>query len=205
MRVAFARHRDLTQTVAVHRRRLKSMDITRLLSRWSGGDSQALAELMPLVYAELRRLADSQMRRERVNHTLQPTALVHEAYLRLADHRSGFQTRVHFYGAAAQAMRRILVDHARVRGAKKRGQGDTMVNLDEAVSIGIEPQLDVVALDQALDRLAAVAPRAAKVVELRFFGGLSVDETAAFLNVGSATVKRHWSFARAWLYRALAD
>src|SRR5580765_2335712 len=117
------------------------MDITRLLSRWSGGDAEALAELMPLVYAELRRLADSQMRRERANHTLQPTALVHEAYLRLAGHRAGFQTRVHFYGAAAQAMRRILVDHARSRGTVKRGQGDTMVNLDEAIAIGIEPQL----------------------------------------------------------------
>jgi RNA polymerase sigma factor (TIGR02999 family) len=125
------------------------MEITRLLSRWSGGDAEALAELMPLVYEELRRLADSQMRRERANHTLQPTALVHEAYVRLAGHRAGFQTRVHFYGAAAQAMRRILVDHARSRGAIKRGSTDMAVDLDEAVDIGIEPRLDFVALDQA--------------------------------------------------------
>ena len=179
------------------------MDITRLLARWSDGDPNALAELMPLVYSELRRLADSQMRDERSGHTLQPTALVHEAYLRLAGHRAGFQNRVHFYGAAAQAMRRILVDHARSRGALKRGHGDLVANLDQAANLGIELRLDLVALDEALDRLTAVAPRPAKVVELRYFGGLSVDETAEFLNVAPATVKRHWSFARAWLYRAL--
>jgi RNA polymerase sigma factor (TIGR02999 family) len=179
------------------------MDITRLLQRWSGGDSAALAELMPLVYNELRHLADSQMRQERSDHTLQPTALVHEAYLRLAGHRSGFQSRVHFYGAAAQAMRRILVDYARSRDAWKRGQGDLVANLDEAANVGIELRLDLVALDDALNRLTAVAPRPAKVVELRYFGGLSVDETADFLDIAPSTVKRHWSFARAWLYPAL--
>jgi RNA polymerase sigma factor (TIGR02999 family) len=179
------------------------MDITRLLARWSDGDPKALAELMPLVYAELRRLAVSQMRHERRDHTLQPTALVHEAYLRLAGHRAGFRSRVHFYGAAGQAMRRIMVDHARSRGAKKRGRRDPLVDLSKIVDVGMERQPDLVALDEALDRLATVAPRAAKVVELRFFGGLSVDEAAAFLDISPATVKREWSFARAWLFRAL--
>lgn len=181
------------------------MDITRLLARWSDGDPKALAELMPLVYAELRRLAVAQMRRERPDHTLQPTALVHEAYLRLAGHRAGFRSRVHFYGAAAQAMRRILVDHARSRSAQKRGQRDPLVDLDKVVGVGRERQVDLVALDGALERLASVAARAAKVVELRFFGGLSVDETAAFMDISPATVKREWSFARAWLFRALAS
>jgi RNA polymerase sigma factor (TIGR02999 family) len=181
------------------------MDITRLLARWSGGDPKALAELMPLVYNELRVLAASQMREERADHTLQPTALVHEAYLRLAGHRAGFRGRIHFYGAAAQAMRRILVDYARSRAAVKRGQREPLVDLDRVAAAGIDRQLDLVALDEALDRLTAVAPRAAKVVELRFFGGLSVEEAAAFLDISPATVKRQWSFARAWLYRALGD
>jgi RNA polymerase sigma factor (TIGR02999 family) len=181
------------------------MDITRLLARWSGGDPKALAELMPLVYNELRVLAASQMREERADHTLQPTALVHEAYLRLAGHRAGFRSRIHFYGAAAQAMRRILVDYARSRAAVKRGQREPLVDLDRVAAAGIDRQLDLVALDEALDRLTAVAPRAAKVVELRFFGGLSVEEAAAFLDISPATVKRQWSFARAWLYRALGD
>jgi len=179
------------------------MDITRLLTRWSDGDPKALADLMPLVYTELRRLAASQMRRERSDHTLQPTALVHEAYLRLAGHRAGFRSRIHFYGAAAQAMRRILVDHARGRRAIKRGQHDPLVDLDKVLGVGTEPPPDLVALDEALVRLASVAPRAAKVVELRFFGGLSVDEAAAFMEISPATVKRQWSFARAWLSRAL--
>jgi RNA polymerase sigma factor (TIGR02999 family) len=181
------------------------MDITRLLARWSGGDPKALAELMPLVYNELRVLAASQMREERADHTLQPTALVHEAYLRLAGHRAGFRSRIHFYGAAAQAMRRILVDYARSRAAVKRGQREPLVDLDRVAAAGIDRQLDLVALDEALDRLTAMAPRAAKVVELRFFGGLSVEEAAAFLDISPATVKRQWSFARAWLYRALGD
>jgi len=179
------------------------MDITRLLARWSDGDPKAVAELMPLVYSELRRLAESKMREERSDHTLQPTALVHEAYLRLAGHRAGFRTRIHFFGAAAQAMRRILVDYARSRGASKRGKRDPWVDLDEVAIVGIDRQLDFVALDEALDRLTEVAPRAAKIVELRFFGGLSVDEVAAFMDISPATVKRQWSFARAWLYRAL--
>jgi RNA polymerase sigma factor (TIGR02999 family) len=159
---------------------------------------------MPLVYAELRRLAVSQMRQEHRDHTLQPTALVHEAYLRLAGHRAGFRSRIHFYGAAAQAMRRILVDHARGRGAQKRGQRDPLVDLEKLVGVGVERPIELVALDEGLDRLAAVAPRAAKVVELRFFGGLSVADAAAFLDISPATVKREWTFARAWLFRALS-
>jgi RNA polymerase sigma factor (TIGR02999 family) len=180
------------------------MEITRMLARWADGDQAALGELMPLVYAELRKLADHYMRQERPDHTLQPTALVHEAFLRLAETRqAAFGNRVHFYGAAAQAMRRILVDYARSHRAVKRGQGITMVDLDQASEVGIDMRLDLVALDEALDALSAVAPRPAKVVELRYFGGLSIDETAAFLDIAPATVKRHWAFARAWLYRLL--
>jgi RNA polymerase sigma factor (TIGR02999 family) len=181
-------------------------DVTELLTRWNGGDAAAFEALLPLVYDELHRLAGNYMRRERPDHTLQPTALVHEAYLRLAGVRdAGFQNRVHFYGAAAQAMRRVLVDHARQRRALKRDQAMVRVDFDAAFEKGVDPRLDLVALDEALDRLTAVAARPAKVVELRFFGGLSIAETAAFLNVAPATVKRHWTFARAWLHRALSE
>ena len=159
---------------------------------------------MPLVYAELRRLADHYMSHERTDHTLQPTALVHEAYLRLSQARHGrFDNRVHFYGAAAQAMRRILVDHARRRSACKREHTAAVVDLD-AVAASIDLHMDLGALDQALDRLSKIAPRPAKVVELRFFGGLSINEAAEFLDVAPVTVKRHWTFARAWLHRELA-
>jgi RNA polymerase sigma factor (TIGR02999 family) len=179
-------------------------DVTDLLARWRTGDPAALESLMPLVYAELHRLADFQMSHERADHTLQPTALVHEAYLRLAQVRhSRFENRVHFYGAAAQAMRRILVDHARRRTAHKRDHASAVVDLD-AIAAGIDLHVDLAALDDALNGLAAVAPRPAKVVELRFFGGLSIDEAAEFLDVAPATVKRHWTFARAWLHRALS-
>lgn len=179
-------------------------DVTRLLHRWRDGDRQALEALTPLVYQELRELAGHYMRGERADHTLQPTALVHEAYLRLTRvRRVSFENRVHFYGAAAQVMRRILVDHARQRGAIKRGQKVDVINLDDAVAVGFDSRLDLIALDKALGDLAKLADRAAKVVELRCFGGLSIEETAAFLNIAPATVKRHWAFARAWLYRAL--
>jgi RNA polymerase sigma-70 factor (ECF subfamily) len=179
-------------------------DITRLLARWNSGDADALAELMPLVYGELRRLAAHYMTQERPGHTLQPTALVHEAYLRLANVRDGqFNNRVHFYGAAAQAMRRILVDHARLRTATKRGKNPTMLSLDDLANVGGDIGFDLIALDDALERLAAIAPRPAKVVELRYFGGMSIDEVAEFLGIAPATVKRHWAFARAWLQRAL--
>lgn len=180
-------------------------DVTQLLARWNNGDAGALAELMPLVYGELRRLADHFMGGERAGHTLQPTALVHEAYLRLAHVRDGqFNNRIHFYGAAAQAMRRILVDHARQLRAQKRGCNPSLVDLDAAVDAGIDPRHDLVALDDALVRLAAVAPQPARVVELRYFGGMSVEEVAGYLSVSAGTVKRHWAFARAWLHRALS-
>lgn len=180
-------------------------DVTDLLARWHRGDRDAFAELMPLVYGELRRLAEHYMRLEHADHTLQPTALVHEAYLRLVgSERQAFNNRVHFYGAAAQAMRRILVDHARRRRAQKRGDDPAMVSL-ESIGAGVDVRHDLVALDEALTRLAAMAPRPAQVVELRFFGGLSIDETAAALGVAPATVKRHWAFARAWLHRSLSS
>jgi RNA polymerase sigma factor (TIGR02999 family) len=180
-------------------------DITGLLRRWRDGDAHALDELTPLVYDELHRLAAPYMRRERADHTLQPTALVHEAFLRLTGvRRADFQNRVHFYGAAAQVMRRILVDHARRHRAAKRGRGDTVLELDEAMSVGIDLRLDLVHLDEVLQQLTAVAERPARVVELRYFGGLSIEETAAVLDIAPATVKRHWAFARAWLHRALS-
>ena len=182
----------------------RASDITRLLNRWTDGDPTAFEDLLPLVYDILRKLADHYMRRERPNHTLQPTALVHEAYLRLSGDESGFNSRVHFYGAAAQVMRRILVDHARERRAGKRGGAFEVLALQEQVDGAIGGvSFDILALDEALDRLGRIAPVKVQVVELRYFGGLSIDETAAFLGISSATVKRHWSFARAWLYRAL--
>lgn len=179
-------------------------DITRLLARWTQGDTTALEELTPIVYTELRQLASQYMQRESADHTLQPTALVHEAYLRLAGVRQAtFRNRAHFFGAAARIMRRVLVDHAREQRAAKRGAGATVAALDEAAEQGIDPRSDLVYLDDALDRLAALAPLPARVVELRYFGGLSVDEAAAFLDVAPITVKRHWAFARAWLHRTL--
>jgi RNA polymerase sigma factor (TIGR02999 family) len=179
------------------------VDITELLGRWSQGDREALHELMPLVYGELRHLAERYMAREHSDHTLQPTALVNEAYLRLAGNRTGrFNNRVHFYGAAAQAMRRILVDHARQRAARKRGSDPIVLSLED-VEVGVDLDQDLVALDDALKRLTAIAPRPAQVVELRYFGGMSIDDVAELLDVAPVTVKRHWAFARAWLYRAL--
>jgi RNA polymerase sigma-70 factor (ECF subfamily) len=179
-------------------------DITELLDRWSAGDEQALHTLLPLVYAELQTLAQHYLRQERVGHTLEPAALVHEAYLRLTGLRKmRLQSRTHFYGAAATAMRRVLVDHARRRNAEKRGGGLETVNTEPRLETPVDLPLDVVALDGALERLAAFAPDKAKVVELRYFGGLSVDETAEFLGISPTTVKRHWKFARAFLYRAL--
>ena len=185
-------------------------DITELLDRWHAGDAAAFETLVERVYAELRRIADGVLRGERAEHTLQPTALVHEAYLRLTGLRElKLQNRRHFYGAAAKAMRRILVDHARHRRALKRGGADVRhVPIDEArdaVEAGLDLGFDIERLDQALGALATVAPDKARVVELRYFAGLSVEETASLLEVAPATVKRHWAFARAWLYRELAD
>jgi RNA polymerase sigma factor (TIGR02999 family) len=180
-------------------------DVTTLLEQWQAGDPDALRELTPLIFAELHQLARHYMRGERAGHTLQPTALVNEAYLRLTGSASGkFANRVHFYGAAAQAMRRILVDHARQHRAAKRNGGDIAASLDEAALIGVNLELDFIAVDQALTKLALTAAQPAEVVELRYFGGLSIEETAAYLGIAPVTVNRHWAFARAWLHRALA-
>jgi len=180
-------------------------DITRLLEQWADGDADAFKALMPAVYQELRRLAEYYLRHERAGHTLQPTALVHEAYLRLAGMRElQLQNRAHFYGAAANVMRRVLVDYARQRNAAKRGGADRiMVEVDETLASSAGPNVDLIALDQALDALERIGPEKAQVVELRYFGGLSIEETAEYLNVAPGTVKRHWTFARAWLFERL--
>jgi RNA polymerase sigma factor (TIGR02999 family) len=180
-----------------------SGDISTLLRAWSDGDQGALAELMPIVYEELRRLARRYMKRERAGHSLQTTALVHEAYIRLVDYkRMHWQDRAHFLAVSAQAMRRILVDHARRRNVK-RGADAEHVSLDAAAVVSTDASHDFVSLDDALNALAERAPRKAQVVELRFFGGLSVDETAEVLHVSSITVMREWKTAKAWLYREL--
>lgn len=179
--------------------------VTQLLLRWRAGDSHALDELMPLVYGELRRLAAHYMRGERAGHTLQTSALVNEAYLRLAGlEEVRWQDRAHFFAVAAQAMRRVLVDHARRRGNLKRGGEAHKVALDEALTVSSERAAEVVALDEALSRLAEVAPRKSRLVELRFFGGLSVEETAEVLQVSPGTVMRDWTFARAWLLKEIS-
>lgn len=177
--------------------------ISRLLRAWSDGDQLALDELTPIVYAELRRLAHRYMRRERSGHTLQTTALVNEAYLRLVDYkRMQWQDRAHFFAVSAQVMRRILVEHAR-RHNLKRGRGVPHVSLDNAVLVSRDPGADLVALDDALNALARVDPRKVRVVEMRFFAGLSVEETAMVLKVSPVTVRRDWSSAKLWLYREL--
>jgi RNA polymerase sigma factor (TIGR02999 family) len=182
-------------------------EVTRLLQAWKQGDRGALEELIPLVYADLHRMARRHLGRERPGHTLQPTAIVNEVYLRLVgddDGRGGdWQNRAHFFGAAARSMRRILVDHARARGAKKRGgQGASML-LDTTVMV--EPRsVDVIAVDDALEKLAALDPEQARVVELRFFAGLTEDETAEALGISARTVHRKWLSAKAYLHRELA-
>ena len=177
-------------------------DVTQWLIDWRNGKQEALAQMMPLVYNELRRLAQRYLQRERPDHTLQATALVHEAYLRLVDQRQAqWQNRAHFFGLAAQMMRRILVDHARHHHAAKRGGAEPKLSLDEAVWVSAEHATDLTALDDALTRLAVLDPQQSRLVELRFFGGLTIDETAEVLGVSPATVKREWRLARAWLYR----
>ena len=182
-------------------------DVTQLLDRWCGGDIDAFNALVPLVYEELRKLANHYLRDERQGHTLQPTALVHEAFLRLRNVRDlKMENRAYFYGAAARVMRRVLVDHARRRRAEKRGGDRPVAELTEltaALDQPIDVRMDLVALNDALDALAAIAPEKAKVIELRFFGGLTIEETANYLSIAPATVKRHIAFARAWLFRAL--
>jgi len=178
-------------------------EASALLRAWSNGDQNALDELTPIVYDELRRLARRYMRGERTGHTLQTTALVNEAYLRLVDYkRMRWENRAHFFAVAAQLMRRILVDHARRRNLK-RGAGTPHVSLEDTAVIGGQRDEDLVALDGAMKALARIDPRKAQVVELRFFGGLSVEETAHVLQVSSPTVMRDWSTARAWLYREM--
>ena len=178
--------------------------VTELLHAWSGGDDGALERLLPLVEAELRRLARGYMGRERKEHTLQTTALVNEAFLRLTDAQQiRWQDRGHFLGISARLMRRVLVDHARARGYLKRGGGAERVTLHEGLVISPDPALDLVALDRALEALARVDARKSQIVELRFFGGLSVEETAEVLNVSPDTVKRDWRLAKLLLLREL--
>jgi len=178
--------------------------VTQLLLDWGNGDSGALEKLTPLVYQELRRLAARYLRRERREHTLQSTALVHEAWLRLIDQKQvHWQNRAQFFGIAAEMIRRILIDHARNRQAAKRGDGALKLELDEAVATPERRDLDLVALDDALKDLARLDPKQSKLVDLRFFGGLSIEESAEVLGVSPATVKREWAAAKAWLYREL--
>ena len=179
-------------------------EVTRLLVEWGDGDEAALARLMPLVYDELRRLARNYMRRERPGHTIQPTALVNEAYLRLVEQNDiRWQNRAHFFGIAANVMRRVLCDHARARMADKRGAGAVRVSLVEAEARSDEQTADMLALDEALQELSEVDPRKSRVVELRYFGGLSVEETAEVLKVSRSTVLHDWNMAKAWLYQQM--
>src|SRR6266545_894197 len=177
-------------------------DVTQLLIAWSDGDQAARERLMSVVYEELHRLARRYMRNESPGHTLQTSALVHEAFIRLVDQRNvHWQNRAHFFGIAAQMMRRILVDHARTKKRAKRGGSDVRVSLSEATLKTQGQDLDIVALDEALERLAAIDEQQSRIVELRFFSGLTVEETAEVLAISPATVKRDWSMAKAWLHR----
>jgi RNA polymerase sigma factor (TIGR02999 family) len=180
--------------------------VTGLLQAWGGGDAAALDQLVPIVYEELRRQAERYLRRETPGHTLQTTALVHEAYLRLVNQREAhWQNRAQFFGVAAQLMRRILVDHARRQQATKRGGSAIQVPLDDGAVASAEPDVDLVALDDALTRLAGHDAQQARVVELRYFTGLGIGETAEALGISPATVKREWAMARAWLKRELGE
>jgi RNA polymerase sigma factor (TIGR02999 family) len=180
-------------------------DITRLLNELAAGQQDVLPQLVPVVYDELRRLAASYLRRERPGHTFQPTALVHEAYLRLVEQEAvQWQNRGHFFGIAAQQMRRILVDYARAHHAAKRGGRQEQVPLADDIAVVFPPVEDLVALDEALSRLGAIDPQHARIVELRVFAGLTIEETAAALEISATAVKRDWNLAKAWLHRELA-
>jgi RNA polymerase sigma-70 factor, ECF subfamily len=183
-----------------------SHDVTELLLKWSEGDREALDELMPLVFRELHHIAHRYLKGERESHTLQTTALVNEAYLKFIDqNRVKWQNRAHFFGVAAQAMRRILVDHARQHLADKRGAGAKTISIDDGfIEISVEKASDLVDLDSALTKLAELEPSRSRLVELRYFGGLSIPETAEVLGVSEATVIRQWRVARAWLYQEIA-
>lgn len=180
-------------------------NVTVLLQQWRGGDSQALDQLMPVVYDELRRLAARCLYAERPGHTLRATALVHEAYMRLVGAEIGWQDRAHFYAVAARVLRRILVEYARSHNRQKRGGGEELVPLDEAVVVGPEATSTVLHLDEALQRLATLDRRKSEVVQLLFFGGLTYDETAAALDISPATVHRELKLAKAWLHREMAQ
>jgi RNA polymerase sigma-70 factor, ECF subfamily len=178
--------------------------VTNLLVQWSQGDDRALSELTPLVYEELRRLAHHHMGGQRSNHTLQTTALVNEAYLRLADQTNPrWQDRAHFFAVAARAMRQVLVSYARGQQAQKRGRGALKVDLDEAALVSPEESKEIVELHEALEQLSALDPRKAEIVELKYFGGLSYDEIAEVLKISRITVRRDWEFAKVWLYTQL--
>jgi RNA polymerase sigma-70 factor (ECF subfamily) len=178
-------------------------DVTQLLKAMTSGDPAAAERLLPLVYAELHRLATSYMRRERRDHTLQPTALINEAYLRLAGDDVDWQNREHFIGTAAHVMRRVLVDYARAHKAERRGGGLKRVEFDEGVAISVDRSNELLSLDEALDRLMQLNPRQARVVELRYFGGLSVEQIASILAIAPRSVKRDWALARIWLFQQL--
>jgi RNA polymerase sigma-70 factor (ECF subfamily) len=181
-----------------------SPNVTQLLAAWSDGNQSARDELIPLVYAELHRVAQNYLRRERRGHTLQSSALVHEAFLRLVDQRVAWRNRAHFFGIAAQLMRRILVDYARSRGNEKHGGDQLHLELDDALDAAAERDADLVALDDALTDLAAIDPQQSRVIELRYFGGLTIEETAEALGLSDTTVEREWRLARAWLRRELS-
>jgi len=182
-----------------------SQNVTQLLIGWSNGDKEALDALLPVVYEELRKQAARYLRRERVGHTLQTTALIHEAYLKLVDQKNvHWQNRAHFFGIAAQLMRRILVDHARTKKRAKRGGSDIRVSFNDANLMTPSQNLDIVALDEALTRLNEIDEQQSRIVELRFFSGLTVAETAEVLAISPATVKRDWSMAKAWLHREIS-
>jgi RNA polymerase sigma factor (TIGR02999 family) len=181
-------------------------DVTQILLNWQEGDADAPAKLMPIVYEELRRLARNYLQRERADHTLQATALVHEAYLRMVDEKSvSWKDRAHFYGIAARLMRRILVDHARAHNAAKRGGLDQKLTLDEAQELPMKETVELVALDGALENFAQTYPRKSEVVELKFFGGLDAKEISEVLKISEKTVLRDWNFAKLWLCRELSE
>lgn len=180
-------------------------EVTQWLIEWSNGDKAALERLLPLVYEELHRRAKSYMRGERPDHTLQPTALINEAYLRLINYKEmRWQNRAHFFAVASQAMRRILVDHARKQGAAKRGDAKYTLPLDESLAFPQQTDVDLLLLDDALDNLTTLDPQKSRIVELRFFSGLTIEETAEVLGVSPDTVRRHWNAARAWLRREIS-
>ena len=185
---------------------MQQADVTLLLAAVSAGDRSAVDKLLPIVYDELRKHAAFMMRRERVGHTLQPTALVHEAFLRLVQQdRVQWTGRAHFFAVASNVMRRILVDHARTRLAEKRGGGADRISIEEGLGLSVGSDADVLAIDAALERLAALDPRQAEIVTLRFFGGLSVEEVAAVLNMSKRAVEAEWTMIKAWLRRELSE